>query len=119
MATFYRKEVAPSATGDLLLRKMTRITSYNVCYTKLLRYNLLRSETQRLYVVGEIERLDMDADGITEYPDNNRFFDYTAGIAYYPDAKVVLKADYMVRDYGANAKLADESVVTLAAGFIF
>ncbi len=82
-------------------------------------YNLLPSETQRLFVVGEIERLDMDADGITEYPDNNRFFDYTAGVAYYPDVKVALKADYMVRDYGADAKLADEEVITLSAGFIF
>jgi len=77
------------------------------------------STTHKLYGVAEVERLDMDATGATQYVDNNRFYDYTAGVAYYPDPKVVIKADYSVRDYGADARLADEQAFTLSAGFIF
>lgn len=84
-------------------------------------YDLLHSfsTSHNLYLVGDIERLDMDADGVTENPDNNRFIEYTGGIAYYPDPKVVIKADYWVRDYGSRSNLADEEAVTVAAGFIF
>ena len=84
-------------------------------------YDLLHSfsTAQQLYGVAEIEHLDMDASGTTEYPDNNRFYEYTAGIAYFPDPKVVLKADYAVKDYGPNAKLSDENYLTFQAGFIF
>jgi len=84
-------------------------------------YNVLNeiSQSHSLYVLGEIERLDMDASGDTEYVDNNRFNEYTVGLAYFPDPKVVLKSDYKVRDYGSDAKLADENSFTLSAGFIF
>lgn len=86
-----------------------------------LGYDLLHSfsTAQNLYVVGDIERLDMDADGVTATPDNNRFMEYSGGLAYYPDPKVVIKADYWVRDYGNNANLADEQAFTASAGFIF
>ncbi|MBN2815184.1 MAG: hypothetical protein JXQ67_00765 [Campylobacterales bacterium] len=77
------------------------------------------STTHKLYGVAEVERLDMDATGVTQYVDNNRFYDYTGGIAYYPDPKVVIKADYSVRDYGVDARLADEQAFTMSAGFIF
>ncbi|QOP42178.1 hypothetical protein [Sulfurimonas marina] len=71
------------------------------------------------YLVGEIERLDMDASSKTQYVDNNRFFEYTGGFAYYPDPRVVLKTNYKVRDYGVDAKLADENSFALSLGFIF
>ncbi|WP_304545892.1 hypothetical protein [Sulfurimonas microaerophilic] len=71
------------------------------------------------YLVGEIERLDMDASSKTQYVDNNRFFEYTGGIAYYPDPRVVIKSNYKMRDYGADAKLADENSFALSLGFIF
>ncbi len=74
---------------------------------------------QKVYGVLDFERLDMDASGDTEFPDNNRFYEYSVGVAYFPDPKVVLKADYAVKDYAADAKLADESVFTMQAGFIF
>lgn len=77
------------------------------------------STAQNFYVIGEVEHLNMDASGDTTYPDNNRFNEYTGGLAYYPDPKVVIKADYWVRDYGASAKLADEQALTVSAGFIF
>ena len=84
-------------------------------------YDLLHSfsTSHNLYLVGDIERLDMDADGVTDNPDNNRFMEYSGGLAYYPDPKVVIKADYWIRDYGSGANLADEQAVTVAAGFIF
>lgn len=84
-------------------------------------YDILNSFStqQKVYIVGEIERLDMDASGDTRTPDNNRFMDYTVGLAYYPDPKVVIKADYGVRDYGSSATLADENAFTMSAGFIF
>ncbi|QFR50003.1 hypothetical protein FJR48_09815 [Sulfurimonas lithotrophica] len=71
------------------------------------------------YLVAEIERLDMDANSQTTYVDNNRFFEYTVGFAYFPDSKIALKADYKLRDYGSNAKFSDENSFTLSAGFIF
>jgi len=77
------------------------------------------STAQNLYGVVEIEALDMDGDAVTAVPQNHRFNEYTTGLAYYPDSKVVIKADYKVRDYASGAKLADEQSVTLAAGFIF
>ena len=84
-------------------------------------YDLIGSlgSAQQLLAVAEVERLDMDAEGVGVYPDNNRFFEYTAGLAYYPDPKVVLKADYWTRDYAEAAKLADESAITMQIGFIF
>ena len=84
-------------------------------------YDILNSfnTSHQVYVVGEIERLDMDTTGITAIPDNNRFNEYTAGLAYFPDPKVVVKTDYKVRDYAAGASLADEQSFTLSAGFIF
>lgn len=75
--------------------------------------------THQLYGVLDFERLDMDASGDTEFPDNNRFYEYSIGVAYFPDPKVVLKADYALKDYADDAKLADESVFTMQAGFIF
>ncbi|MBN2896805.1 MAG: hypothetical protein JXK05_13035 [Campylobacterales bacterium] len=97
-----------------------RSQSVNGAYVNV-GYNVLRhfATSQQLFVFGELERLDMDADATLEYPDNHRFLDTTAGVAYYPDPKVALKADYMMRDYGDDAKLSDEAIVTLAAGFIF
>lgn len=74
---------------------------------------------QKLYGVAEIERLDMDADAQTLYPDNYRYFEYTGGVAYYPDPKVVIKAEYWTRDYASDAKLADEAAVNGSLGFIF
>ncbi len=98
----------------------SRSQSVNGAYVNV-GYNVLRhfSTPQQLFVFGELERLDMDADDTLEYPDNHRFIDTTAGLAYCPDPKVVLKVDYMMRDYGEKAKLADEGIFTLAAGFIF
>ncbi|MBD3823194.1 MAG: hypothetical protein IE916_01620 [Epsilonproteobacteria bacterium] len=72
-----------------------------------------------VYAVGEIERLDMDASGDTTYADNNRFFEYSGGIAYYPDPKVIIKADYKIRDYAEATKLADEQSFAMQLGFIF
>ncbi len=71
------------------------------------------------YLVAEVERLDMDANSQTLYSDNNKFMEYTTGFSYFPDPKVALKADYKLRDYGADAKFADEKSFTLSAGFIF
>ena len=86
-----------------------------------LGYDVLHSfgTAQQFYGVAEVERLNMDAEGVGEYPDNNRFLEYTAGLAYYPDPKVVLKADYWMRDYAEQARLADEEAVTVQIGFIF
>ena len=75
--------------------------------------------SQKLYAVAEIERLDMDADGETFFVDNNRFNEYTAGLAYFPDPKVVVKAEYNVRDYSDGAKFADEKSFAASVGFIF
>ncbi len=84
-------------------------------------YDILNSFnfSHKLYAVGEVERLDMDASSQTKYVDNNRFYEYTAGLAYFPDPKVVIKADYKTRDYGSKATLADENSFTASAGFIF
>lgn len=75
--------------------------------------------SQTLYAFAEVERLDMDASGDTTYVDNNRFYEYTAGLSYFPDPKVTIKADYKIRDYASGAKLADENSFALAIGFIF
>lgn len=84
-------------------------------------YNILNSFNSKhaLYLVAEVERLDMDASSTTKYVDNHRFLEYTGALAYYPDPKVVIKADYILRDYGSKATLADESSFILSAGFIF
>ncbi|MEA3521672.1 MAG: hypothetical protein U9R50_01720 [Campylobacterota bacterium] len=86
-----------------------------------LAYDILHSfsSTHQLYGVYDIERLDMDASGESSYPDNNRFYQYSFGLAYFPDPKVTIKADFAIKDYASNSKLADESAFTLAAGFIF
>ena len=86
-----------------------------------LGYDVLNtySTDQKVYAVAEIERLDMDASNSTLIPDNNKFNEYTAGFAYFPDPKVVIKGDYKLRDYSASAKLADEKSFTMSAGFIF
>ncbi|MEA2099307.1 MAG: hypothetical protein U9P72_04170 [Campylobacterota bacterium] len=73
----------------------------------------------KLYAVGEVERLDMDSSGDTSNPDDNRFYEYTTGFAYFPDPKVVIKGEYKIRDYADKATLADEKSFTLSAGFIF
>jgi hypothetical protein len=84
-------------------------------------YDLLNtfSTSQQLFAVADVERLDLDADGKTLYPDNHRFMEYSGGVAYFPDPKVTVKADYWVRDYGSDAMLADESAFTATIGFIF
>jgi len=84
-------------------------------------YDLLNnfSSEQKVYAVGEVEYLDMDVTGLTSNPDNNRFNEYTLGLAYFPDPKVVLKGDFKVRDYAGGANLADEKVFSMGAGFIF
>ncbi len=84
-------------------------------------YDLLNGSGSKsaLYLFGEIERLDMDGDDVTLYPDNNAFLEYTAGITYYPTPMVSVKVDYWVRDYGSAATLADENVFNANLGFIF
>ncbi|HIP55328.1 MAG TPA: hypothetical protein EYH11_07635 [Sulfurimonas autotrophica] len=84
-------------------------------------YDLLHSfaTEHKLYAVGEVEYLNMDASNSTEYPDNNKFNEYTIGFAYFPDPKVVIKGDYKLRDYASGAMLADENSFTVSAGFIF
>jgi hypothetical protein len=83
-------------------------------------YNLMDPQSsQRLLLTGEIERLDLDANGESEFPGNHRFIEYGAGFAYYPDPRVVVKADYVLRDYDTSAKLADEKLATATLGFIF
>ncbi len=86
-----------------------------------LGYDILNTldTQQKVYVVTELEHLDMDATGVTTIPDNNRFNEYTVGLAYYPDPKVVIKADYKMRDYAGGASLADENSFSMSAGFIF
>lgn len=84
-------------------------------------YNVLKGlkTSHKLYAVGEIERLDMDADSETTNVDNNRFNEYTVGLAYFPDPKVVVKGEYNLKDYASNAKLADEKAIQASLGFIF
>lgn len=79
----------------------------------------VEGQTGELLLVGEVERLDLDASGDAQYPENHRFLEYTAGLAYYPDPKVSVKADYWIRDYDPKATLADESAFTVQLGFIF
>jgi len=84
-------------------------------------YDLLHtfSTKHKLYAVGEIEYLNMDASDSTKNPDNNKFSEYTIGFTYFPDPKVIIKGGYKLRDYASGAKLADEDSFTLSAGFIF
>ncbi len=84
-------------------------------------YDVLHNvaSTQKLYAVGEIERLDMDTDNETSNPDNHKFNQYTLGLAYFPDPKVVIKAEYNIKDYAAGANLADEEAFVASLGFIF
>jgi len=84
-------------------------------------YDVLNSmsTTHQVFVVGDIERLDMDATNKTTNPDNNKFLEYSTGLAYFPDPKVVLKADYTIKDYASGANFADEQSFTMQAGFIF
>ncbi|MCK5849816.1 MAG: hypothetical protein KAH23_02790 [Kiritimatiellae bacterium] len=86
-----------------------------------LGYDVLHTlkTSQKLYAVAEIERLDMDVNSETTYVDNNRFMQYTGGLAYFPDPKVVIKAEYQLKDYANGAKLADENAVVASVGFIF
>ena len=74
---------------------------------------------QKLYAVAEIERLDMDVDNETTNPDNYKFNEYTLGLAYFPDPKVVVKAEYSIKDYAEGSLLADEEAFTASLGFIF
>lgn len=78
-----------------------------------------RKTSQKLFAVAEVERLDMDADSETTHVANNRFMQYTSGLAYFPDPKVVIKAEYQMKDYPDDAKLADEKAITASVGFIF
>ena len=84
-------------------------------------YDVLHSMStnHQLFAVGEVERLDLDADGETANPDNYRFNEYTLGLAYFPDPKVVIKAEYNMKDYAQNALLADEEAFVASLGFIF
>ncbi|PHS40730.1 MAG: hypothetical protein COB07_04265 [Sulfurovum sp.] len=78
-----------------------------------------RNTSHQLYVVGEVERLDLDADNRTVNPDDYKYNEYTFGFAYFPDPKVVIKADYTWRDYRSGSRLADEESFIAALGFIF
>jgi len=84
-------------------------------------YDLLSSygTNQQLFAVCEVERLDMDAKNETKFSSNYNFNEYSAGLSYFPDSKVVVKLEYNSRDYSSKAKLADEKVVIATAGFIF
>jgi len=86
-----------------------------------LGYDILHHQktTHKLFGVLEVERLDMDADSEMAFSDNHKFMEYTAGVAYYPDPKVVIKADYHIKDYADGAKLADEEAFVVGVGFIF
>lgn len=75
--------------------------------------------SQNLYLFGEIERLDMDALNDTSYVENNRFYEYSGGLSYFPEPKVVIKTDYKRRDYGSSATRADEDSFGIALGYIF
>lgn len=84
-------------------------------------YDFLHSmaTSQKLFGVAEVERLDLDTDRETGNPDNYRFNEYTLGLAYYPDPKVVVKAEYNMKDYAENANLSDEEAIIASLGFIF
>jgi hypothetical protein len=84
-------------------------------------YDVLHHQktVHKLFAVAEIERLDMDADSEMAFSDNHKFMEYTIGMAYYPDPKVVIKADYHIKDYADGAKLADEEAFVVGVGFIF
>ncbi|MEA2110798.1 MAG: hypothetical protein U9P71_01990 [Campylobacterota bacterium] len=84
-------------------------------------YDVLHAmgSSHKVYGVLDFERLDMDASSTTENSDNHRFYEYSIGVAYFPDPKVVVKADYSTKDYASGANLADENCFTVQAGFIF
>jgi len=84
-------------------------------------YDVLNSVNteQKLYAVAEVERLDMDADSETANPDNHKFNEYSLGLAYFPDPKVVIKAEYKMRDYAEGALFADEESFVASLGYIF
>lgn len=77
------------------------------------------SSNHQLFAVAEVERLDLDADNETVNPDNYKFNEYTAGLAYFPDPKVVIKAEYNMKDYANGSELADEEAFVASLGFIF
>lgn len=84
-------------------------------------YDILHTmnTSQQLFAVGEVERLDLDADDETANPDNYKFNEYTLGLSYFPDPKVVIKAEYNMKDYASGATLADEEAFIASLGFIF
>ena len=84
-------------------------------------YDFFHSQNteQKLYGVAEIEILDLDADNETANPDHHKYNEYTFGIAYFPSPKVVIKAEYNIRDYKDSSSLADEKAVIASLGFIF
>lgn len=78
-----------------------------------------KSTEQKLFGVAEIEILNLDANNETSNPDHHKFNEYTLGVAYYPSPKVVIKAEYNVRDYKDGSSLADEKSFIASIGFIF
>ena len=85
-------------------------------------YNIMpfvAKSSHALYAFGEVERIDMDASNDTSYSDNHKFFEYTGGLSYFPDPKVVIKADYKLKDYASEATFKDETSLNIALGFIF
>jgi len=84
-------------------------------------YDILHNmnTSHQLYAVGEVERLDLDADDRTTNPDNYKYNEYSLGFAYFPDPQVVIKADYTWRDYRSGSALADEESFIASLGFIF
>ncbi len=84
-------------------------------------YDVLHSFdfTQRVMAVAEYEYLNMDVKDESSAPLQNRFSEYTLGVSYFPDPKVVVKADIWMRDYNSESKLADEHAFEAQIGFIF
>ncbi len=84
-------------------------------------YDLLQDfkTSQKFFGIVELEHLNLDANSETAVQDNYKFNEYTAGIAYYPEPKVAIKAEYNIKDYHSHAKLADEEALTASLGFIF
>jgi len=85
-------------------------------------YNIMpyvAKSSHALYAFAEIERIDMDASDDTTYSGNHRFLEYSGGVSYFPDPKVVVKAEYKTRDYDSEATYKDENSINLALGFIF
>jgi len=108
-------ELLPGSVDDARVSDATNGAYLTVGYDLL----HVSNTSQNLYLVAEVETLDMDVNNQTLYSDNYKFQEYTGGVAYFPDPKVVAKVDYKVRDYASGAKLADESSLTASIGFIF